>query len=335
MRFIKGLLFVFGMMLVASPAAEARQAIGVHEKIVDGFAYLVDNSGSMMMEHMATGDQKIEMAKSIVVKLDSLVPDLQYNSALCLFSPNVTVVAPKTWAKMEIAQAALDISNQEKTFGRFTEMGTSFPAMSSAMNSLGSAAAVYMISDGNETFGATPAQAVAAMYQANPNLLVHVISLADTAEGKARLMEVAGLKAGSQYIDGRLLLDSEMAAENLVSSTLYVETIPSKAVYGTQEVLFAVGKYDIMPKYAKELDELAAVLSTRPELKIYVEGLADPSGSEDFNMTLAQNRANAVAQYLVNAGCDAEQFIAKGRGETDHFPTYQLDRRVDIMVIWQ
>lgn len=334
MKLIKIMTLVLGLACVAMPA-QARQAVGVHEKIVDGFVYLVDNSGSMMMEHEATGVRKIEMAKRIMKKIDSNVPDLGYQGALTLFAPNASVIPATDWSREVFADGINGISSHEAIYGRTTPIAESFAGASASIAGISGSKAVFLISDGMENLGGDPVAAARKLYAANPGMTMHVISLADSAKGQAVLEQIAALNSDSTFCDGSDFLDYDNAGQEIVKSALYEVTIPNQAVTSLHEVLFQVGRYDIQPKYAKNLDEMAAVLVTRPDLKLFVEGFADPSGSSDNNMVLSQNRANAVTQYLINAGVRADQFVTKGRGETDKYPSYLLDRRVEIMIIWQ
>jgi peptidoglycan-associated lipoprotein len=52
-----------------------------------------------------------------------------------------------------------------------------------------------------------------------------------------------------------------------------------------------------------------------PEAKITVEGFADPSGSEAYNLALGKRRADAVMQVLVSGGLPANQVKAVSYGE--------------------
>lgn len=334
MKMVKVLLLLAGFTLAAMPA-QARQAMGVHEKIVDGFMYLVDNSGSMMMDHNATGVQKIEMAKRIMTKIDSNIPELGYQGALTLFAPNAAVIPATNWDHSSFASAIQSIGNDAPIYARLTPMQPDFRAVAGMVSELSGSKAVFLLSDGMENLGGSAVAAAQALYAANPSMVLHIISLADTAEGAANLQAMAALNSNSLYIDGSTVLNSDKTALDIVRTALYVETIPSDMVASMQEVLFNVGKYDILPKYAKVLDHMAAVMVTRPELKIFVEGFADPAGDAMSNLTLSENRANAVKDYLINAGVRADQLIAKGRGETDKYPSYMLDRRAEVMIIWQ
>jgi OOP family OmpA-OmpF porin len=63
------------------------------------------------------------------------------------------------------------------------------------------------------------------------------------------------------------------------------------------------------------LDEVAAVLNAHPDLVVSVVGHADDTGPSDYNYTLSMKRADAVVEYLVDAGVDAAQMSQKGIGE--------------------
>ncbi|NJB83722.1 OmpA family protein [Wenyingzhuangia aestuarii] len=63
------------------------------------------------------------------------------------------------------------------------------------------------------------------------------------------------------------------------------------------------------------LDKLAVVLQKYPDTNLFVTGHTDSDGSEAYNLTLSEKRANAVAGYLKNLGVPADRFTVKGEGE--------------------
>ena len=67
---------------------------------------------------------------------------------------------------------------------------------------------------------------------------------------------------------------------------------------------------------------------------VRIEGHADASGSDDYNRTLSQRRADAVKQYLVRKGADGAILDAVGLG-AEHpkiaaDPFAAENRRVEI-----
>ncbi len=57
-------------------------------------------------------------------------------------------------------------------------------------------------------------------------------------------------------------------------------------------------------------------LKTNPSIKVQVEGHTCAHGKDDYNMALGDRRANAVKEYLVNAGIAADRLTTISYGET-------------------
>lgn len=65
-------------------------------------------------------------------------------------------------------------------------------------------------------------------------------------------------------------------------------------------------------------------------------GRADPRGTQDYNMTLGQSRADSVGKYLESKGVPAPRVETTTRGALDAVgidePTWTKDRRVDVLL---
>jgi OOP family OmpA-OmpF porin len=68
------------------------------------------------------------------------------------------------------------------------------------------------------------------------------------------------------------------------------------AIYG---IYFDTGKADIKPESAQAIAEIGKLLKADPELKIYVVGHTDNTGSVEVNVKLSEARAQAVMQALI------------------------------------
>jgi outer membrane protein OmpA-like peptidoglycan-associated protein len=64
------------------------------------------------------------------------------------------------------------------------------------------------------------------------------------------------------------------------------------------------------------LNNLAARLSQAQVESVRVEGHTDFMGSDEYNQTLSQNRANTVSNYLINQGVPATKITSVGMGES-------------------
>lgn len=80
-------------------------------------------------------------------------------------------------------------------------------------------------------------------------------------------------------------------------------------------ITFDTSKANIKSSSYGILDEIAAALVADPQLKITVEGHADSTGEQAFNLDLSQRRAEAVVDYLVGKGVAPSRLSAKGYGE--------------------
>ena len=76
------------------------------------------------------------------------------------------------------------------------------------------------------------------------------------------------------------------------------------------------GKSTIKPESAQAVGEVAKLLAADPGLKVYVVGHTDNVGGVDGNVTLSQDRADAVLQALIrDHGIDAARLRAYGCGQ--------------------
>lgn len=83
-----------------------------------------------------------------------------------------------------------------------------------------------------------------------------------------------------------------------------------------RNIFFGTDKYDLLPESKAELGKLTAFLSKNPAIRIEIGGHTDNEGNESHNMSLSQNRAKAVYDYLISKGINAERLNYKGYGET-------------------
>jgi outer membrane protein OmpA-like peptidoglycan-associated protein len=103
-------------------------------------------------------------------------------------------------------------------------------------------------------------------------------------------------------------------------------------------VLFASGKYDLLPIAQSRLDGVAKALQDQGFKQIVVEGYTDSRGSAARNETLSFERADAVRSYLVSRGIPADKIRAVGFGKEHPIATNSTaegraeNRRVELVV---
>jgi outer membrane protein OmpA-like peptidoglycan-associated protein len=100
------------------------------------------------------------------------------------------------------------------------------------------------------------------------------------------------------------------------------------------DVLFRTGSAEITPDIAHQIQVLAQAVAKSPELKIRVDGYADPRGSIESNLKLSQERANAVRDLLVAAGVSDEALevnaYGKSQSTAEDSDGYAMERRVRL-----
>jgi OOP family OmpA-OmpF porin len=97
-------------------------------------------------------------------------------------------------------------------------------------------------------------------------------------------------------------------------------------------VLFKVGKPELLPSSNAALNQLAAELKARPDLRLRIAGHADKVGEPDKNQVLSEQRAEAVKAFLVQAGVVPERLSTVGYGDTRPlYPSPDVrNRRVEV-----
>lgn len=81
------------------------------------------------------------------------------------------------------------------------------------------------------------------------------------------------------------------------------------------DIHFATAKADIEPESRAIIDEIAAMLKKRPDLRVGIEGHTDNTGNAASNKTLSMLRAQSVVTALCAAGIDKSRLEAAGFGQ--------------------
>ena len=109
------------------------------------------------------------------------------------------------------------------------------------------------------------------------------------------------------------------------------------------DVLFDFDKYSLRPEATESLKKVGQVVQSYPNAPLLIEGHTDGKGTHAHNITLSENRALSVKNWLVqNAGIQAGRITTRGWGETkpvapntnpngsDNPAGRQKNRRVDL-----
>jgi len=102
-----------------------------------------------------------------------------------------------------------------------------------------------------------------------------------------------------------------------VTITLEKEPVITPTEVVLNPIYFDFDKWNIRLDAAEELDRLVATMNKYPELVISAESHTDVRGSESYNQTLSQKRAESMRDYVISRGIDANRISGIGKGESE------------------
>ena len=131
------------------------------------------------------------------------------------------------------------------------------------------------------------------------------------------------VKPGVEYVmlatcKGYLNHKEELAVKPSETSHEYVLQFPLASITAPvliDNIFYDLDKYTLRPESKQALDELVKLLNENPNVTIELSAHCDYRGTPEYNKLLAQHRANAVVQYLIEAGIAAPRLTPVGYGK--------------------
>ena len=127
---------------------------------------------------------------------------------------------------------------------------------------------------------------------------------ADRAAIEAADRENAKLRADADHGDNSNA-DADRAAKTLASDRDAIRT----------PVYFEFDRSEITDEGIRLLDQKVDALQRNASVQIRIEGNADDSGSDEYNMALSQRRAATVGRYFTERGINATRIRIVSYGE--------------------
>lgn len=118
------------------------------------------------------------------------------------------------------------------------------------------------------------------------------------------------------YTNSKQIIPAMFADTNIVFSDLLMEEIELNKTIRLEQIYYNYNSAELSREAMHELDKLIGILKVKPELKIEVSSHTDSRGSNQYNLTLSQKRAQTVVSYVVSKGIKPDRIKAKGLGET-------------------
>jgi len=146
------------------------------------------------------------------------------------------------------------------------------------------------------------------------------------------LAQAEGYMSVNQSIDATDLQDPQT-----ITQDLYLIPIKRGTQIALNNIFFEYNKSDLSKESYAELNRLVDMMSKNPKMKIAIGGHTDSKGSDEYNIKLSSERADAVKNYLTKKGIVVERMTIKTLGKSNPLTANEesmdgasLNRRVDI-----
>ena len=157
--------------------------------------------------------------------------------------------------------------------------------------------------------------------------------------------------AKESYLTKMAVYNTKLTEPGIYDLTKTLDLAMDKIEIGTdigklidiKPIYFDVGKYNIRPDAAAELNKVVAIMQENPAIQIELGSHTDSRGSAKSNLALSDKRAKASAEYIISQGIAPERIVGKGYGEeqiinqctdgvTCSAEDHQLNRRTEFKV---
>lgn len=343
---------------------------------IESFVVILDASASMQDAYdgvVNKGHPKFAVAKDMVMRMNSTLPEIDINSALVTFGHGFFKPLDKTYIVYDLTKHSRGLL--ENALNGITAPAGCSPAgyaIKDAKNLLltsGGQNAVILVCDGEQLLGSplSRAQELKEMY--GDRVCLYTIFVGNTVEGKRELREIAREAQCGFSVTADEIASSENMADFV--KKVFLTELPKQAqdsdidsdgdgVYDKDDecpdtpkgaivdargcwvvkgVTFDYKKWDIKEEFNSNLSNVVEILQNNPDMKIRIEGHTDNIGSMDYNIDLSQKRARAVKNYLVGKGIQESRITTAGFGfkhpiaPNDTEAGRALNRRAEIVPI--
>jgi outer membrane protein OmpA-like peptidoglycan-associated protein len=104
-------------------------------------------------------------------------------------------------------------------------------------------------------------------------------------------------------------------------------------------ITFATDRYEVRPEFYATIESVAIVLKEYNKTNIRIAGHTDSVGSDSYNQTLSEQRANSVGQLMISYGIMPGRVQTSGYGKryplasNDTADGRQANRRVELELV--
>lgn len=122
---------------------------------------------------------------------------------------------------------------------------------------------------------------------------------------------------GGEVYELHIVEKSGMAQDITLDASAIAKALDETGTITLHNILFETGKATLKAESAAALQPVIDVLTADSTLRLEIQGHTDNTGTKAANLTLSQQRADAVREYLVTTGgIAAVRLTAVGLGDT-------------------
>ncbi|MGB2690660.1 MAG: OmpA family protein [Desulfobacterales bacterium] len=347
------LVFFLSMMVGVSFAVEAvvekEEVPGVIItkeliKTADNFIVVFDSSSSMKEPFQDTGLTTLDAAKKLLKDRNALLPDLEYNAGLYLFTPFKPIYMMQKYDRDKFA-AAIDQLPAKASGATLMQQG--LLKLDGVLSGLSGRTVVFLFTDGSYSRmpGSRKPVEIAKRLAEKYNVCFYVISTAKGDIEKDVLKAVASINECSRvvpfdqvfekpvYLAGALFI-IETRVEEFLTTTYRLADIR------VDNILFDFDSAQVRSEYNDKLSILGEFLKNNPSMYVALTGFTDGTGPSEYNLGLARRRAESVGAYLIDKfNVSVGQVVTQWYGKADpvagndNSDGRQQNRRVETIVM--
>jgi len=144
----------------------------------------------------------------------------------------------------------------------------------------------------------------------------------ETTDGKQSAQFAITMKlppAPAKWLVSEINLDQLLAdyARRVAGGDVYYSPLVKNPAGGDTLALYFEFDEDIInPRTRRQLEIVSLILKSDPGKKLTLSGHTDSRGTDDYNKSLSERRADVVREYLTSSGVDAAQIVTVAKGSS-------------------
>jgi outer membrane protein OmpA-like peptidoglycan-associated protein len=266
-----------------------------------------------------------------------------YDASLIAFGGDdriVSALAPFDRGALASAANNMRLLGDLAGYGGTTPLDAVFVEVQEALKLKSGTAAVVLFSDGmpdDPMRAMDAAKLLIANY--SEEVCIHTVHFGESEEGAKFLADLSALTecGNAQNVSGTWGADNLMKfVHGVFAGPAPVKADPCAGRIVLRGVEFEFDSAKLTGSSSVVLDVAVEELGRCPNIPIQIDGHTDSKGSDAYNQSLGQRRADSVKQYFTNKGLSRGRLTARSFGESKPVSTNDTDdgrrmnRRVEL-----